>query len=686
MAIGIVTKGSLGNSMFSDQVPSIVYVGEATIADYDHQFFDDIGFAQITSGGDYQFNAGDDELIDTLIGTRERRYIEYDFSTGVGYHRQNTYALTHWQVFSFSKPIVFMEFEDPENYGAETINITDSGAVGGPDNYTRWDLDVLVSYPLGEMPPMAMHNMKLLCFSQIDPDFPRGTGVGVVIQDAAGDTMFHSSADPLRIRGSLEVGVTSGTITVDSTTGFIAGERVSVRGTLNSAIVVSSTSTVLTVNVANGSFSSGDVITGDESLTTATVSSTSLTTSQLSTGVSSSYNTFGATISRPAVVWQDFGREREIVNSQFEHLRRYTSYDFATSTLYAPPIQVTRRLKDPGSAAKTYEGEPYNFMPVIDASEYAPIPATTKIAATGGTEVTSGGFKYHIFKNGGTFTVTTKGTTGMDVFIQGGGAGGGIMFSGGGGAGGSVTGIIGCPETGAYTVGVAATGTAGSGNPAANTAVTPPQGSDSTFLGMVAIGGGGGAHTTQFNGFYGTSYTGYGDPGGCGGGAAFNPQSSSQSTTEGGGTPGQGFKGGEGESSGEFGVNRGGGGGGTSEAGTDAFTSAGDGGDGTILPWLPTSIATAQNIGEVSGGSVYFGGGGGGAGNPAGTPTLAGSGGLGGGGRGADVYFPFSSINNESGTNNTGGGGGGTITFSADSGPRKPSTGGSGVVIIRYTT
>ena len=54
--------------------------------------------------------------------------------------------------------------------------------------------------------------------------------------------------------------------------------------------------------------------------------------------------------------------------------------------------------------------------------------------ATGGTESTSGGYKYHTFTSSGTLTVT--GTLSLDILLVAGGAGGGGRYnSGGGGAG-----------------------------------------------------------------------------------------------------------------------------------------------------------------------------------------------------------------------------------------------------------
>ena len=64
--------------------------------------------------------------------------------------------------------------------------------------------------------------------------------------------------------------------------------------------------------------------------------------------------------------------------------------------------------------------------------------AVAGFAATGGTEVTSGGYKYHKFDSSGTFSVSSApgGSTVEVLCIAGGGAGGGANGGGGGGAGG----------------------------------------------------------------------------------------------------------------------------------------------------------------------------------------------------------------------------------------------------------
>jgi len=247
------------------------------------------------------------------------------------------------------------------------------------------------------------------------------------------------------------------------------------------------------------------------------------------------------------------------------------------------------------------------------------------ITATGGTVTLSGGKTIHTFTSSGTFNVVS-GTGTVEYLVVGGGGGagyeGGMVASGGGGAGGFRSGTL-SVNTQSYTIVVGAGGGADT------------NGQDSTFDTITALGGGAG---------------GGDDPGNSGGSGGGGYGSGSQAG--GTGTAGQGNNGGKGEALGTA-TAAGGGGGGAGEVGGDAigdigtgFGKGGDGGDGLQL--------------AISGTPTYYAGGGSG-GDSLQSPE---TGGLGGGGDGRI-----------SGTPNTGGGGG-----------ARGGAGGSGIVIISYTT
>lgn len=242
------------------------------------------------------------------------------------------------------------------------------------------------------------------------------------------------------------------------------------------------------------------------------------------------------------------------------------------------------------------------------------------------------------------FGSTVSQSQAVGYLIVGGGGGGGHDFGSGGGAGGLLQGTT-TLSTGAYAIVVG-------GGGAENT-----NGSDSTAIGLTAVGGGGGV-TLDTNGKNGGS--------GSGGGG----KQTAGTTTGGTGTAGQGNNGGTGTlGAGGAGNNDfvGGGGGGSGSVGANgnsATHTSGSGGSGT------TSSITGAS-------TCYAGGGGaGGYNGPSSQPTIAGSATCGGGGG--------SGGNGTAGTNgtaNTGGGGGGGAGGGGNGG-----TGGSGVVIFRYPT
>jgi hypothetical protein len=303
------------------------------------------------------------------------------------------------------------------------------------------------------------------------------------------------------------------------------------------------------------------------------------------------------------------------------------------------------------------------------------------VAATGGTILTCGDFKTHVFTGPGTFTVTNAGTPAGSNSVEylvvaaggGGGKGNTNDAGGGGGAGGyrqnypSPT-TAGLPVTAtAYPISV------GSGGAGSSTCLTRgTSGNNSIFSTITSTGGGGGG---TFNGGAPVPAYNPGASGGSGGGggagsgcAGIGAGGSGNSPPT---SPSQGNKGGD-RSNLPAGPNNfsGGGGGGIGAAGGDgAPTTAGNGGIGSPIsttvfgPTAPSYGTPGPAPGR------YFAGGGGAHGVPARSFPTNGNGGAGGGGAGG---IPAG----VAGTINTGGGGG--------SGAPTGAAGGSGIVVIRY--
>ena len=305
--------------------------------------------------------------------------------------------------------------------------------------------------------------------------------------------------------------------------------------------------------------------------------------------------------------------------------------------------------------------------------------ASAQVAATGGTVLTSGDYKTHIFTSPGTFAVSAagapSGSNSVEYMVVAGGAGGGGSHAGGGGAGGMRENFP-SPATGglsvsaqSYPITVGGGGAGRGPGPGASTSIIGGSGGTSVFSSITSAGGGGGAYSES-----GSRAGANGNPGGSGGGGG--------NGGNGGGTgntppvsPPQGNNGGGGYGSPIY---PGGGGGGKGTAGQTSGGGPSPGGAAGVGEGIPTGFlgptAPSYGTGGPSGSLRYFAGGGGGgvhSGNShAGAPP-AGGGGAGG-----------TNANGNPGDNataNTGGGGGGSNGQSQTAG-----SGGSGIVAIRY--
>lgn len=248
-----------------------------------------------------------------------------------------------------------------------------------------------------------------------------------------------------------------------------------------------------------------------------------------------------------------------------------------------------------------------------------------------------------VFSSSQTWTVPSD-VTSVEVLVVGGGGGGGTStnFGNGGSGGGGGGGIV--HETAyAVTPGAGVSVVVGSGgSPGSSGNNSGQNGQNSSFDSLVALGGGGGIGG---NGQGNSGGSGGGGRGGSGG-AGLQPDSSSGGFgNAGGGGPSPAGQGGAG-------------GGGAGGGGEDTQSNRGsDGGDGLMF--------------DVSGTSIHYGAGGAGGGAQS---DPGGQGGIGGGGDGANNSTPATP-----GAAGTGSGGGG------GNNDRLGASGGSGVVIVRYT-
>ena len=327
--------------------------------------------------------------------------------------------------------------------------------------------------------------------------------------------------------------------------------------------------------------------------------------------------------------------------------------------------------------------------------------------ATGGITFTYSSKTYHVFKSDGTFETTGYATPTQGiceiVIVGSGGGGRKSSGSGTGGGGGGAGGVVRVQDmlfdAGTHPVTVGATPSAGG------------LGNNSVFL----LGSGaypgvptGNRSLTAYAGGRGARFSPADPvvPGGSGGGGGYNPphaggdgtQPTQTQGTSWTGSPGititqVGYNGGSGSSSPNQGGGGGGGGGGTGGASPETPPGSA-GGAGGLAYELPTTFQIpAPNIPAPAdwrdGNNDFYiaGGGGGGSYN---LPYLALGGGgptnasfgpnpRGGGGTGCGENSTPTFLNAR---DNSGGGGGGSGHFD----PHGASTGGSGIVLIAYTT
>ena len=281
--------------------------------------------------------------------------------------------------------------------------------------------------------------------------------------------------------------------------------------------------------------------------------------------------------------------------------------------------------------------------------------AVASVTATGGTTSTSGSYTFHYFTSSGDYV--TDASQSLDVLLIAGGGGGGRHSGGGGGAGGLIyqTGRTVGAGTYAYVHGAG-----GATRTSDQVGIT---GSDATWNGLTAKGGGGG-------GYYGTDAgTGGGSSGGSSRGLGA-PDAATQTSQAGdSGTYGFGNVGGSGNN-GAPPWPAGGGGGAGAAGGNTSASASGAGGAGKEI-----AIFSAFGV------SGWFAGGGGGQSQDTDTP---GAGGSGGGGVGGDGTGDPPNGAGKDGTDYTGSGGGGSSSDSTFG--TYGASGGDGTLIIRRPT
>jgi hypothetical protein len=341
---------------------------------------------------------------------------------------------------------------------------------------------------------------------------------------------------------------------------------------------------------------------------------------------------------------------------------------------------------DRGGLRLVYSGSSQGWITATAGNDAT---ASQYISATGGTVLTCGNFKTHVFTSDSTFQVTQGSgpTAVVEYIVVAGGGSGGNGGPGGSGGGGGAGGFryysslspAGSPLVAPAGVSVSVSsypitvGGGGTANPCIS--ARGNNGSNSVFSSITSAGGGAGgignpvSPTAPMAGASGGSGGGSRGTSGLAGGTGNTPPVS----------PPQGNNGGANPSGPEKASAGGGGAGAVGATGGTPQCGAGNGGDGGVGSFLPNSYfgPTAPSYGQspspLAPNGRYFAGGGAGHGYNA---PSSGCGGAGGGGTSACVSAGVA------GATNTGGGASG-----ASGGPGRNDqggAGGSGFVAIRY--
>ena len=145
-------------------------------------------------------------------------------------------------------------------------------------------------------------------------------------------------------------------------------------------------------------------------------------------------------------------------------------------------------------------------------------PTFGRFTATGGTETTSGGYKYHTFTGLGSFVISSGMKNIEYLVVSGGGGGGAHAGAGGGGAGGLLTGTFTNLGIGTYAVTIGAAGPrgttadaddAGNGTNSIFNSVSPTGGGRGTRKSVNTDGGSGGGNNSGRTGGAGVSGQGF---------------------------------------------------------------------------------------------------------------------------------------------------------------------------------
>jgi hypothetical protein len=214
MSYGAMFKGKDNNVCFSDQTPSIVFMGKAINTGV---YGPDVrtrggsyAYRYSTGWASYQF---DNMYSQTVGGVPNQSYREINADGGSGggtgyIDRIDQARKVTYSVESYEKPVIFTRYISPATMGGLVVKIIDNGSTGSR-GWTNWNIEVWLFYSSPGQHVAAANSMEFYCFSKIPAGYTSTADVGLSIKDAVGDVMFHSDYAPAKIQEIMEI--TTGT-------------------------------------------------------------------------------------------------------------------------------------------------------------------------------------------------------------------------------------------------------------------------------------------------------------------------------------------------------------------------------------------------------------------------------------------------------------------------------------------
>jgi len=248
MAYGLTFEGKNGNMMFSDNTPSMAYVGDASFSSWGIRP-SHIGnralYYRANSGtgyANYNFTAGSGATINVTFSQQQYTctggyYCCYPSAGGFGCDGYcclgygyvtvivgnptsallDTARVAHYTVVSYARPTIFV-YSTNSSCGANIVKVVNSGG-------TTWDITALLTYD-GSTYTTAQSSVRLLAFGKVDPAY-NAEGHGMFIKNATSQTMFHSDFEPCKVKDILTIDFASGGVS-NPTQSYMTGSNAAV--------------------------------------------------------------------------------------------------------------------------------------------------------------------------------------------------------------------------------------------------------------------------------------------------------------------------------------------------------------------------------------------------------------------------------------------------------------------------